>query len=45
MLPGGTHHFQWDGRDASGARVAPGVYMIRLTSGPATAIERIVLVR
>ncbi len=44
-LPGGTHRFQWDGLDASGARVAPGVYMIRVTSGSAAAIHRIVLVR
>lgn len=45
LLPGGTHRFEWDGRDASGARVAPGVYMIRLTSGTAAAVQRIVLVR
>jgi uncharacterized repeat protein (TIGR01451 family) len=45
LLPGGAHRFQWDGRDASGARVAAGVYLIRVTSGTATAVQRIVLVR
>jgi hypothetical protein len=45
LLPGGTHRFEWDGLDASGARVAPGVYLIRLTSGTAAAIQRIVLLR
>jgi concanavalin A-like lectin/glucanase superfamily protein/flagellar hook capping protein FlgD len=43
LLPGGTHRFEWDGLDASGARVAPGVYLIRLTSGTAATIQRIVL--
>ncbi len=45
LLPGGTHHFQWDGLDESGARVAAGVYLIRVTSGTASAVQRIVLVR
>ena len=45
LLPGGAHRFQWDGRDASGARLAAGVYLIRITSGAATAVQRIVLVR
>ena len=45
LLPGGTHRFQWNGRDASGARVAPGVYLVRVTSGTAAAVQRIVLVR
>ena len=44
-LSGGTHRFQWDGLDASGARVAAGVYLIRVTSGTASAVQRIVLVR
>ena len=45
ILAGGTHRFQWDGLDASGVRAAPGVYLIRVTCGTASAIQRIVLVR
>jgi hypothetical protein len=26
VLPGGTHHWQWNGRDAAGRHVAPGAY-------------------
>jgi flagellar hook assembly protein FlgD len=44
-LPSGIHRFRWDGLDAAGARVAPGVYMVRVQSGSAAAIQRIVLVR
>jgi len=44
-LSAGTHRFQWDGLDASGARVAAGVYMIRVTIGNTAAVQRIVLVR
>jgi len=29
-VPSGAHHEEWDGRTNSGARVAPGVYVVRL---------------
>lgn len=46
-LPAGGHRFSWDGRDDSGAAVAPGIYFLRLdapgASPPTTA--RIVRLR
>ena len=45
VLAPGTHRFQWDGRDASGARVAPGIYLVRVTSGSAAAVQRVVRIR
>jgi len=45
LLPGGTHRFHWDGRDVTGARAAPGVYLVRVRSGAAIAAQRVVLVR
>jgi hypothetical protein len=44
-LAGGVHRFQWDGRNASGEPVAPGVYLIRVRAGSEAAVQRIVLVR
>lgn len=31
QLAAGSHERQWDGRDAAGTRLAPGVYFVRLT--------------
>jgi flagellar hook assembly protein FlgD len=45
VLPGGTHRFQWNGLDSSGRRAVAGVYFIRVTSGTASAVQRVVLVR
>jgi hypothetical protein len=41
----GTHAFPWDGRDAQGANVSPGVYFINLRAGQETAVGRITVVR
>ena len=41
-LPPGIHRLHWDGRDASGALVAPGIYLIRVTSGSSSAVRRVV---
>lgn len=39
----GTSDLAWDGRDADGARVAPGVYLARAQSGAASAVTRLVV--
>ena len=46
MLPGESGLVAWDGRNASGEHVAPGVYYVRATNGRAvSAPGRIVRVR
>jgi hypothetical protein len=32
FVPAGIYHFEWDLRDAEGARVHPGLYFVRLTA-------------
>lgn len=41
-LAAGRHEVAWDGRDDSGASVAPGVYLVRLEAGGRTLTRRIV---
>jgi hypothetical protein len=41
-MPGGARSVTWDGRDATGATVAPGVYVIRLGSPDQETARRIV---
>jgi Ca-activated chloride channel family protein len=41
----GSHIARWDGRDARGYLVAPGLYFVRLLSAGATATMRITVVR
>lgn len=41
-LPAGDHQVRWDGRDALGERVRPGVYVVRLRSGAGIASSRVV---
>lgn len=38
----GRHAVVWDGRDGSGMRVAGGVYLVRLESGPFAATRKVV---
>lgn len=41
-LEAGTHSLEWDGRDASGVRVASGVYLVRLqAAGEVTSREMV----
>jgi hypothetical protein len=40
----GTHAFAWDRRNASGARVAAGLYLGVLTAGPRTETRKILVV-
>jgi len=39
----GTHRFSWNGRDASGDRVSPGVYLLRATTDRGSALHKLVL--
>ena len=38
----GTHAVSWDGRDASGARVAAGTYFVKLAAGDVTQTRKVV---
>uniref|UniRef100_A0A832I3G7 T9SS type A sorting domain-containing protein n=1 Tax=Eiseniibacteriota bacterium TaxID=2212470 RepID=A0A832I3G7_UNCEI len=40
----GAHALRWDGRDAAGREVAPGVYLVRLEAGAARDTRRVVRV-
>ena len=40
----GAHHVSWDGRDAGGRAVAPGLYFARLEADRRAAITRKVVV-
>lgn len=42
-MAAGTYTARWDGRDATGARSAAGMYFARLTAGERTITRRIVL--
>ena len=42
VLPPGIHRLAWDGRDGSGVHVAPGIYLVRVTSGSSAAVRRVV---
>lgn len=44
-LEAGVHSIDWDGRDASGARVASGVYLVRLMSAGETVSREMVRVK
>lgn len=43
--PAGRHEARWDGQDARGAAVAPGVYYVRLTGAKEAATRPVVLIR
>lgn len=45
VLEAGYHRVEWDGRDASGAPVASGVYFVRVRTATAEKSGRLVLVR
>lgn len=38
----GTTRLAWDGRDAAGARVPPGLYFARVTAGGETLVRRVI---
>jgi hypothetical protein len=41
----GIHQVRWDGRGPSGAELATGVYLVRLSAGRWTASEKVLLLR
>ncbi len=43
LAPAGPGAAHWDGTDAAGRRVPPGVYFVRLSAGPATRTARVTL--
>jgi hypothetical protein len=45
VLAAGAHRLRWDGRDPSGHRVAPGVYLVRISADAEAVIHRIVVIR
>lgn len=45
VLDAGPHRLRWDGRDASGQRVAPGVYLVRISTDAATAVHRVIVIQ
>jgi hypothetical protein len=44
-IQAGSRDLIWTGRSDGGARVASGVYFVRLTAGEATLVRRVVLIR
>lgn len=44
-FPAGEHGITWDGRDAGGAIVAPGIYFVRLTSGDVAETRKLARIR
>jgi flagellar hook assembly protein FlgD len=43
--PEGVHDLVWDGRDAAGRPVAPGLYLARIVGARTPAVARFVLLR
>ncbi len=43
VLDQGGHGFTWDLRAAGGARVAPGIYFLEVTSARGTAVEKVMV--
>lgn len=41
----GTHEIRWDGRDDGGARLASGLYLVRLKAGERVQTSRLTIVR
>jgi hypothetical protein len=42
-MPAGVHRFQWNLEHRSGARVAPGVYLVRAAAGGAIATRSVIV--
>ncbi len=44
-LPQGSHELAWDGRDAEGRSLAPGIYFVRFETEDARAVRKLLLSR
>jgi flagellar hook assembly protein FlgD len=44
-LSGGQHRLEWDGRDARGQRVAPGVYLYRMAGESQRSVKKMSVLR
>jgi hypothetical protein len=42
-MPAGDHQIVWDGHNASGQRVPPGVYLVRMRTGEGVVVRRVVV--
>ncbi|HNT67317.1 MAG TPA: FlgD immunoglobulin-like domain containing protein, partial [bacterium] len=45
VLQAGSHEVRWDGSDDSGRAVSSGVYLLRLKSGPYSAVRQLILLK
>jgi len=45
MLAAGRHQTRWDGLDAHGATLAPGVYLARLEAGGTSAVAKVLVLQ
>jgi len=45
VVPAGKHQISWNGNDASGAKVASGIYFYRLESSSVTLTKKMVLMK
>jgi flagellar hook assembly protein FlgD len=43
VMPEGDHEAVWDGRNDTGRRAAPGVYLYRFQGGGAVETQRVVM--
>jgi hypothetical protein len=41
----GEHSIEWNGRDRAGHKATSGIYFVKLTAGPVSAVARIMVVR
>jgi hypothetical protein len=45
FLPGVFHRLRWDGRDATGKKVAAGIYFYQLSAGGRRLVRKMMLLR
>lgn len=43
LLYAGSHRFKWDGKDASGRRLASGIYLVRLSAASVQSVQRVMV--
>jgi len=45
VFPAGAHELEWDGSDAGGRRVSPGIYFTKIETGGRTLSSKVVVLR